>query len=43
MSARNGDRSRHHRLRRQKLRRREIAAAVKAGREAEKPAAKKAR
>ena len=36
MSARNGDRSRHHRLRRQKLRRRETAAAVKAEREANK-------
>jgi hypothetical protein len=43
MSARNGDRSRHHRLRRQKLRRREIAAAVQAERTEKKPAASKAK
>ena len=42
MSSRTGDRSRFHRLRRQKLRKREIAAKVKAEREAAKPAAKKA-
>ena len=41
MSSRTGDRSRYHRLRRQKLRRRETAAAVQAEREANKPATKK--
>lgn len=40
MSSRTGDRSRYHRLRRQKLRRREKVAAFKAERESNKSAKK---
>lgn len=41
MSSRTGDRSRYHRLRRQKLRRREKAAALKVERESSNKSAKK--